>query len=367
MNGRNKGLSARTAEAAGEVLDGKHRGGVRRLLPFIGPAFIASIAYVDPGNFATNIQAGSGYGYLLLWVILASNLMAMLIQSLAAKLGIAAKNNLAEQCRESLPRPVTLSMWVIMEAAAMATDLAEFLGAALGFQILFGMPLLAGGIAMHVKELGCDLVILCTHGSHVFTHPLFGSIAQRILALNTVPVLIVKPHSTTDPTAFAINRILVPITTDKAHPGGIEAAKSLAGIISVPLHVLLIVERFRDIAGNDVTVTRFLPSATRHLLDLKADTGETYLARIRSRLEKSGLTVTTSIRRNRPAEGIIDESRTSNADLIVMSTHRRKGIEAFWRGSVASKVCRRSMVPVLLVPEPDFPTESTQQSAGDHS
>jgi manganese transport protein len=146
MNGRNKGLSARTAEAAGEVLDGKHRGGVRRLLPFIGPAFIASIAYVDPGNFATNIQAGSGYGYLLLWVILASNLMAMLIQSLAAKLGIAAKNNLAEQCRESLPRPVTLSMWVIMEAAAMATDLAEFLGAALGFQILFGMPLLAGGM-----------------------------------------------------------------------------------------------------------------------------------------------------------------------------------------------------------------------------
>jgi nucleotide-binding universal stress UspA family protein len=225
----------------------------------------------------------------------------------------------------------------------------------------------ARSIALHVKELGCDLVILCTHGSHVFTHPLFGSIAQRILALNTVPVLIVKPHSTTDPTAFAINRILVPITTDKAHPGGIEAAKSLAGIISVPLHVLLIVERFRDIAGNDVTVTRFLPSATRHLLDLKADTGETYLARIRSRLEKSGLTVTTSIRRNRPAEGIIDESRTSNADLIVMSTHRRKGIEAFWRGSVASKVCRRSMVPVLLVPEPDFPTESTQQSAGDHS
>jgi manganese transport protein len=140
------GLDGKTVTAADAVLDGKKAGGLKRFLPFLGPAFIASIAYVDPGNFATNIQAGSGFGYLLLWVILASNLMAMVIQSLAAKLGIASGKNLAEQCRESFPAPITFTMWMVMEAAAMATDLAEFLGAAIGFQMLFGMPLMAGGV-----------------------------------------------------------------------------------------------------------------------------------------------------------------------------------------------------------------------------
>jgi manganese transport protein len=129
------------------VLDGSKKAPLlRRLLPFLGPAFIASVAYVDPGNFATNIQAGSQFGYLLLWVILGSNLMAMLIQSLSAKIGIATGRNLAELCRERFPRPVVLGMWVLMEIVAMATDLAEFIGAAVGFQLLFGMPLLAGGV-----------------------------------------------------------------------------------------------------------------------------------------------------------------------------------------------------------------------------
>lgn len=107
----------------------------------MGPAFIASIAYVDPGNFATNIQGGAKFGYTLLWVIVASNLMAMLIQALSAKLGIATGHNLAELCRLHLPAPVAWGMWVIMEIVAMATDLAEFLGAAVGFNLLFGMPL----------------------------------------------------------------------------------------------------------------------------------------------------------------------------------------------------------------------------------
>lgn len=138
---------AGTVAAAAEVLSGQSRKNwFARLLPFLGPAFIASVAYVDPGNFATNIQAGAQYGYILLWVIVASNLMAMLIQALSAKLGIATGMNLAEQCRTHFPRPVVLVMWVLMEIVAMATDLAEFLGAALGFQLLFGMNLLVAGI-----------------------------------------------------------------------------------------------------------------------------------------------------------------------------------------------------------------------------
>lgn len=136
-----------TVTAAEEVLAGGSRKGVMaRLMPFMGPAFIAAIAYVDPGNFATNIQGGAKYGYMLVWVIVASNVMAMLIQSLSAKLGIATGLNLAEQCREQFPRPVVLVMWVLMELVAMATDLAEFLGAALGFNLLFGIPLLPAGI-----------------------------------------------------------------------------------------------------------------------------------------------------------------------------------------------------------------------------
>lgn len=136
-----------TVASAHEVLSGKSKkGGLARLLPFLGPAFVASVAYMDPGNFATNIQGGAKFGYQLLWVILASNLMAMLIQSLSAKLGIASGLNLAEQCRSNFPRPVVLGMWVLMELVAMATDLAEFLGAALGFNLLFGIPLWIAGL-----------------------------------------------------------------------------------------------------------------------------------------------------------------------------------------------------------------------------
>src|SRR5574338_1263194 len=136
-----------TLEAASEVLSGQSKTGLfSRLLPFLGPAFIASVAYMDPGNFATNIQGGAEFGYTLLWVIVASNLMAMLIQSLSAKLGIGSGLNLAEQCRNHLPRPVVWGMWVLMELVAMATDLAEFLGAALGFNLLFGIPLWAAGL-----------------------------------------------------------------------------------------------------------------------------------------------------------------------------------------------------------------------------
>jgi manganese transport protein len=137
----------RTRTSAEQILDGTvKKGRLRRLLPFLGPAIIASVAYVDPGNFATNIQGGAQFGFLLLWVILASNLLAMLLQTLSAKLGIASGRNLAETCRENFRRPVVLVMWALMEIVAMATDLAEFLGAAIGFNLLFGIPLWIAGI-----------------------------------------------------------------------------------------------------------------------------------------------------------------------------------------------------------------------------
>src|ERR1700691_191745 len=136
-------LTERTIATARAVLEGQ-RGGWRAYLAFAGPAVIASIAYVDPGNFATNIQAGARYGYGLLWVVLLANLIAMLFQALSAKLGIVTGRNLAEMCRDHFPRPIVLAMWVVSEIAAMATDLAEFLGGAIGLSLLFRMPLLAG-------------------------------------------------------------------------------------------------------------------------------------------------------------------------------------------------------------------------------
>jgi manganese transport protein len=139
-----------TLTRAHQALVGGRQRGIRRLLPFLGPAFIASVAYMDPGNFATNIDGGAKFGYLLLWVVVASNLMAMLLQLLSAKLGVATGRNLAELCRDQFPVWLVWVLWLLMEVVAMATDLAEFVGAALGFHLLLGIPLWAGGLATAV-------------------------------------------------------------------------------------------------------------------------------------------------------------------------------------------------------------------------
>lgn len=135
------GWTDRTVAAGREAIVGRRRG-IRALLPFAGPAVVASIAYMDPGNFATNVEAGSRYGYLLLWVVVLANVTAMLFQGLSAKLGIVTGKSLAEQCRDHFPRPLVYAMWGASEIAAMATDLAEFLGAAIGLSLLCGLPLL---------------------------------------------------------------------------------------------------------------------------------------------------------------------------------------------------------------------------------
>jgi manganese transport protein len=126
------------------------RPGLRGVMPLLGPAFVAAIAYVDPGNFATNIAGGASHGYTLLWVILAANLIGMLIQTLSAKIGIASGRNLPELCRERLPRPASWGLWVQAELIAMSTDLAEFIGAAIALNLLFGVPLFVAGLITSV-------------------------------------------------------------------------------------------------------------------------------------------------------------------------------------------------------------------------
>jgi manganese transport protein len=130
------------------------RGRVRAMLAMLGPAFVAAVAYVDPGNFATNVQGGAKYGYALLWVVLLANLMAMLIQYLSAKLGIVTERNLPQLCRERFPRAARVGLWVQAEVMAMSTDVAEFLGAALGLNLLFGVPLFIAGLMTGVIAFG---------------------------------------------------------------------------------------------------------------------------------------------------------------------------------------------------------------------
>src|SRR5215213_1312341 len=136
---------AAVAEAARRSLEGRSHG-VARLWPFLGPAFIAAVAYIDPGNFATNIAGGAKFGYLLLWVILAANLIAMVVQTQSAKLGIATGKNLPELCRRTFSRRTSIGLWAQAEIVAMATDIAEVVGAALGLHLLFGIPLFPAGL-----------------------------------------------------------------------------------------------------------------------------------------------------------------------------------------------------------------------------
>ena len=180
---------ARVFRAAAESLSGERRG-LRALWPFLGPAFIAAVAYVDPGNFATNMAGGAKFGYLLIWVILTANLMAMLIQAMSAKLGIATGMNLPEVCRARFPRPVTVSLWIQAEAIAMATDLAEFIGAALGLNLIFGIPLFVAGLITGVVAFG--ILALQSRGFRRLEAAIAGLVGVIVISFG-VQVFVAEP------------------------------------------------------------------------------------------------------------------------------------------------------------------------------
>ncbi|KAF0693712.1 Aste57867_15352 [Aphanomyces stellatus] len=161
----------------------------KKLLPALGSAFVASVAYVDPGNFATNIQAGSQYGYTLLWVILLANLMAMLFQTLSAKLGIATGKNLPEVIAAQFSPWVTILMWIVAEVAAMATDVAEFIGAAIAFQLLFSISLAWGAIITAIMTLG--LLYIHQHRIHAFEAVIF--LLVSVIVISYIVETILQP------------------------------------------------------------------------------------------------------------------------------------------------------------------------------
>jgi len=244
-----------------------------RLLPFLGPAFIACVAYIDPGNFATNIAGGSKYGYTLVWVIVVSNLMAMLIQTLSAKLGIATGQNLPEVCREYLPRRASIALWLQAEAIAMATDLAEFLGAAVGFHLLFGFGLFPSAIVTGIAAFGIlglqrfgvrlleaviaaivGVIGACYLGELIFSNPDLGQVAHHAVVpgfsggdsvLLAVGILgaTVMPHVIYLHSALTQDR-LVPETDEDARTllrytrVDVLIAMSIAGLINIAMLVM---------------------------------------------------------------------------------------------------------------------------------
>src|SRR4051794_4210580 len=178
-------------KSAFNSLNGKSKG-LKKLFPFLGPAFIAAIAYIDPGNYATNITSGSKYGYTLLWVIFASNLMAVLIQSLSAKLGIATGKNLPELCRERFSKKTSIFLWLQAELVIIATDLAEFIGAALGIYLLFDLSMITSAV---IAALGSFAILeIQRRGFRIFEAVIAGMVFVVVIAFGA-QVFYSKPDS----------------------------------------------------------------------------------------------------------------------------------------------------------------------------
>jgi manganese transport protein len=281
-----------------------------RLLPFLGPAFVAFVAYIDPGIFATNIAGGSKFGYTLVWVIVASNLMAMLIQTLSAKLGIATGRNLPEVCRERFPRRVSIGLWLQAEAIAMATDLAEFLGAAIGFHLLFGIALFPAAVitgATTFAILGLQrfgfrpfeavitafvgVISVCYIAELWYAHPPLGTVAKHAVlpqfqggesVLLAVGILgaTVMPHVIYLHSALMQNRI-VPQDEGEARrlyrftKIDVVIAMSLAGVINMAMLVVAAAVFFKSgllhvesLEGAHRTLAPLLGSASSTLFAL---------------------------------------------------------------------------------------------------
>ncbi len=220
-----EGLTARTVAEARAVLGGERRG-LRAALPFIGPAVVASVAYIDPGNFATNIQAGASYGLVLLWAVAFANGVAMLFQALSARLGIATGHNLAELARAEFPAPVVYAMWVVSEIGAMATDLAEFLGGALGLSLLLHIPLIAGMVATGFITYG--LLLLERRGFRPLELVITAFVA--IVGLSYLIELVIAPP----PLGVALRHAVLPEIPDA---GALTLVVGIIGATVMP-HVI---------------------------------------------------------------------------------------------------------------------------------
>ena len=249
-------ITDRTVAAGQDAIAGRRRG-LRALLPFAGPAVIASIAYMDPGNFATNIQGGAQFGYLLLWVVLLANLVAMLFQALSAKLGIVTGRSLAQLCRAHFPRPLVYAMWIASEIAAMATDLAESLGAAIGLSLLFGLPLFTGLLVTFAATYA--MLLLQGRGFRPIELVISAFIGVIVLCY-LVELFVAPPHWA----AFAFHSVVPQL----AGPDSVTLAVGIIGATVMPHAIYLhsSLTQLRMPARNDAERRRIIGFSNREVL-----------------------------------------------------------------------------------------------------
>jgi nucleotide-binding universal stress UspA family protein len=209
----------------------------------------------------------------------------------------------------------------------------------------------AESIMAHAIELNADLIVMCSHGRGRALHLFLGSIAQKVVAMGTLPVLITHPHKEEEMPAFSCKAFLLPLDGDPDHEQAIGVTKELASICGAALHLAMVIPRFGVLSGGEAVRSRFLPGTMSRFLDLSVAEAEAYLRVHLETLRGQGAAVTATLLRGDPATEIIEFARRHGMmDLIILATHGKTGMEAFWAGSVAHQICSRSRIPLLLIP-----------------
>jgi nucleotide-binding universal stress UspA family protein len=208
----------------------------------------------------------------------------------------------------------------------------------------------ATSIVEHCKEMGVDLIVMCAHGHSGLQTRIFGSIAQKVLTLGDVPVLLLSPEEDQSMESCNCQRILVPLDGDIDHEAGLDTAVELAQACQANLHLVMVVHELHTLPGEQAASAMLLPSAASALLDLSCEDAELYLTEVIGRLLDKNIPVTGEVQRGDPAKQIVRAAKDSQADLIVLGTHGKTAMDAFWSGSVTPKIAAQSHLPLLLVP-----------------
>jgi nucleotide-binding universal stress UspA family protein len=208
----------------------------------------------------------------------------------------------------------------------------------------------AASIVAHADELSLDLVVMCSHGRGAALHLFLGSIAQKVISRGTTPVLITHPDAEGKPPAFACRHILVPLDDDPEHAEALPVSKEIARACASTLHLAFVIPDLGTLSGGTALASRMLPGTTKRALELTTQDAEKYFRGLEEELQREGFQSSAHVLRGDPAKVIVEAAQLPEIDLVILGTHGRTGMDAFWSGSVAHRICSQSRVPLLLVP-----------------
>jgi nucleotide-binding universal stress UspA family protein len=208
----------------------------------------------------------------------------------------------------------------------------------------------AESIVEHMDELNPDIIIMCSHGRGKALHLFLGSIAQKVVSMGSLPVLITHPGKEGDIPVFSCKTLLLPLDGNPDHEQALPVSKELAGVCGASLHLAVVIPSYGALSGQRVVTSRFLPGTMSKLLEISVENSEAYLQSLLETIRGQGFVASAHVLRGDPATVIINSAQQSQIDLIVLATHGRTGMEAFWKGSVTHKICSRSRIPLLLIP-----------------